>query len=1727
MGWADKIGDAWDSLNDVTDKIQDKDPLYSTIGAAYTAAENSWFGDAVEAVAKPLVKPTTLALEALNAPLDAVKRGLSAGAMVSDRADNVSIFDDHTWSEAWKRSDEQSIGQNFVTGVNDELGTGEDWMHGSFLSPINDPYDPANAKKAKDYYTNTWSGKLSSGAVDVALDLTVDPLQHAGLAAKAVTTARKTIKSGDVAGALAKIAEDSAPAAQAARRGLTPAEADSVSMYTVGQFDSINTGLRAGAKLDADLADHVKNIDSALEASPLSAPTTLFRTANAGSTAIGKSGFPDRIKVGQVITDKGYSSTSKTLEGAAGDIASASAGKSAPVVLELSAPAGTKAIDVNSALADVASPEEAEVLLGRGTKYKVLSEETKNIDRGARGPVSVRYIKAEIVPEAAKAAEATGSTFTKGETRGASRLTDLFDKTDKMSASQMAQLPEFRASGDAGAIAQLFESANKEFAGDAEDIIAQRRQAKADIFGAILGNTNSIRAVKDRSAQIAEQVERLGAPPATTAAYELYDTTDFGKKMIDAYNGGDRDAIAQLTKEHEDEFSRLQRVISAAGSSNQIAAGPLEKIGLLGKSEKLDNRYTEKLFESILPNGLAGKPVRMVVGAASTRVQGAVHVKDPTRGFDDLLSVVSRMSHTPAADRRALMDEFVKAPSESERRNVIDKVEARMFSDAAAKYGVTPKAAKKLLDEAGGRRSAYNQGLSGRLYSAADPLVSFYDPEDDLTHVFEKAFLTTHIENTHNVSDPHVLDQILKRGTNRRMLERWADSTPLSGAATVASDLGSITRDTLDNWGTMVTRVWKDMALMRGAYPIRVQADTQARVAVHLGLMKYFMDGKAADTGKYWLAGMKGSDKDLRLEAALSGRLKGREKTIFGKTIPDTVGGVPLNPAIDDEDVRRVLSSFASEGGGAADIYNDVSAAALRSRRQEGSWGRTAPTDPNWFDAWKRAADQVRTSPTARKALEDDDLGRLAQFVNSDPKAKAEWLNFRESSDSMEEWLTRIVAHNDHLFPTPELRSTIRKPEEAKQLFDLSAAADRKAAKPAAREVRGETTKELKDLNAKLRKIGAQIKKQDPNDPAGHEELLQQREDLRAQREELRNDSQEAKDTVTELNRKPSADVGPHPERTQAGLLEPMPVHGESFSPLTQDSWGARWNKYREGFYTWAADAPETVIGRSPIYVDSYKQYIKDSVARLGDEGVDLVGVDRIRSAADRAARKEVGQILFDATHASNMSHAMRFISPFFAAWEDTAKKWSKLMVDKPSTPTTFAKVWNAPANVGLVEDQEGRKLKAGEHADRGQYIVIPKIPGISKLVPGTGGFKMRQDSLNILFQGDPAWLPGNGPLVQIPANEIIKRYAVTKGDDPLVHYLLPFGITDDSIKQQVLPSWMKQVVDSGVGPFGHTKDFNQQYVVLMNQEIGRFNRGERKSMPDADEIGGKTRMWFLLRGALNNLSPVSIQPTPKDQFYIDKARQYRSDPARKGHWQEDFYDDFPGYFEMSATLSVNETGLQATTEAFDAAKKYKKDIRENPKLGWFFAGPDNLTGEFNPDVNTYQRSNEAGKGLTFRSTKDPGQAVADTQEAKGWIEYNKASTYVNLELQKRGLTNIQQKGAEDLAGLKRAYTQYLGSTNTAWGVAYRQRDASGVYELYHVASAKWKKDKAFAGRKDQVLLQSYFDARNQVKAMNITTTAKQGLLDAYGQYLVGQSPAFEQIWNRTLEADDISQAVV
>jgi hypothetical protein len=132
-------------------------------------------------------------------------------------------------------------------------------------------------------------------------------------------------------------------------------------------FDRINTSLRSGSNLMPGDEKIVKAMDAGLQANKLKDETTLYRAVE----GVGIEQF-DRLDTlaGKTVTLSGYQSASKS-QAAAKEFLE---GNDVPILMKITAPAGTPAIDVNKVLAGKLSDynaQEKEVILGHNTSFRI------------------------------------------------------------------------------------------------------------------------------------------------------------------------------------------------------------------------------------------------------------------------------------------------------------------------------------------------------------------------------------------------------------------------------------------------------------------------------------------------------------------------------------------------------------------------------------------------------------------------------------------------------------------------------------------------------------------------------------------------------------------------------------------------------------------------------------------------------------------------------------------------------------------------------------------------------------------------------------------------------------------------------------------------------------------------------------------------------------------------------------------------------------------------------------------------------------------------------------------------------------------------------------------------------------------------------------------------------------------------------------------------------------
>jgi hypothetical protein len=473
---------------------------------------------------------------------------------------------------------------------------------------------------------------------------------------------------------------------------------------------------------------------------------------------------------------------------------------------------------------------------------------------------------------------------------------------------------------------------------------------------------------------------------------------------------------------------------------------------------------------------------------------------------------------------------------------------------------------------------------------------------------------------------------------------------------------------------------------------------------------------------------------------------------------------------------------------------------------------------------------------------------------------------------------------------------------------------------------------------------------------------------------------------------------------------------------------------------------PEDAWARNPLYVYLYRREAKRRLDVMTGQKVERLTVDeqaKLMSQAHKIAQREMKGILFNIERRSNLATAFKYISPFFSAQENSYKTWLKLAAANPAVVNRGYLVWNAPNQAGLVTDQEGNEVPAGQTTGNDIIWVglpkgITKIPGLQSLTE----MGIPKGSLDILFQGglDLLYMKGSpnvfsdifpvGPYVAIPASEITKRQPSLEDS---FKWALPFGPSKDALSG-LTPAWFQRLQTRASGL--DDPAFARSYQLIWNTEQQRAKRNGRDPVP-AGKILRMTKDYWNMRTAANLIMPFAPRFDSPYKYYLDKSREYRRMYGLEADAK--FLDDYPEFFSFSASLSSNPTNVQSSVQAVNNIKKYDGLVGELAKV------EPRLVGLIVNDFSGYEFSQAAydylyGKRIAadspakFLTSQSPADAQKRNDAEKGWIQYNRFMDAIDNELQDLGLTSTQQKGAEYLAAIKAAVIKKLAVQTDADG---------------------------------------------------------------------------------------------
>lgn len=489
---------------------------------------------------------------------------------------------------------------------------------------------------------------------------------------------------------------------------------------------------------------------------------------------------------------------------------------------------------------------------------------------------------------------------------------------------------------------------------------------------------------------------------------------------------------------------------------------------------------------------------------------------------------------------------------------------------------------------------------------------------------------------------------------------------------------------------------------------------------------------------------------------------------------------------------------------------------------------------------------------------------------------------------------------------------------------------------------------------------------------------------------------------------------------------------------------------------------PETKLLRHPYYNSVYTARQRELYNMAYQQGRDMTDpntLGRINKAAHRSALKATKDTMYTIERLSNAAVMLRFVSPFFPAWENSVRVLGRIAWQKPQVIGYANLLWNLPNNLGWVVDENGNKVEWSSFLrDDGQYIIWPEPMQQlmeSRFGPFTPGQAVmsRQQGLNVVFPGGDFWFPGVGPMVQVPVTQVLRGkpedQEILKNffGENVYNQITPFGNVSNSLLESVMPTAIRRLnqMRNGVTSDGaYLISYNQ---ILEDAYIAAQIEDRTLTKQDYKEIERTAnnfwRWQILAAGAL----PFQVRQMSRYQLQRDKWNQLIDDQSIPYNekirlFLEDQGSDFfagENFAAITRSASVNETKLMPNLKTWQRISKNRelvKDLNDiDPELVGMFGNMGSWDDPFSYAVyGEFARHSVGMDGKPVRSRMTPSDVARNNEIKDGWNTYWKIKDALEEKAIAAGLSGLQVKEAKPLSDLLDQAIIDITERYPAWG---------------------------------------------------------------------------------------------
>ncbi len=488
----------------------------------------------------------------------------------------------------------------------------------------------------------------------------------------------------------------------------------------------------------------------------------------------------------------------------------------------------------------------------------------------------------------------------------------------------------------------------------------------------------------------------------------------------------------------------------------------------------------------------------------------------------------------------------------------------------------------------------------------------------------------------------------------------------------------------------------------------------------------------------------------------------------------------------------------------------------------------------------------------------------------------------------------------------------------------------------------------------------------------------------------------------------------------------------------------------------WLGTIPENNLLRHPFYNNIYKTRQKELYELAAAQGMDMGSAlvkAKINKSAHSSALLSTKQTMYTIEELSNVSQLLRFVSPFFPAWENSIRTWGRIVYNNPAILGAGNIMWNIPNNLGWVVDEDGNQVdKSNMFRDENTFIVWPE-PIANFLKKDFGPFtpgealKTRQSGFNVIFPGNEPWFAGVGPMTQIPValalrgkpedQELIKQ---TIGEN-LYRQIAPNGNPNTDLVDIMLPTVARRVTQMWRGESSDSAYLTLKNNMVEDAYIKSQIEGKTLGSKEFKEIEKRVEKFWKWQVASAGVmftqssynSPYKLQRDFWNKLIDDQSLAYQD--------KIDLFHEEFGTMDFDAITrsgSDTPTGLKPNLKTWERIYKNPSlmaDLnRIDPKVVGMFANMGSFDDPFSYAVyGEFSGTNLDGKPI--RSKLKPSELIAKNEVADGWREWNVLKDAAEQQVITLGLSSLQANGAEQIREILQNAENDISEKYPTWGI--------------------------------------------------------------------------------------------